>query len=107
MRLANGSRAGLPGLALTIAASRLPMDGRRSTRNSASLICAAFPRTISFTTKPGGDRIRCCTYFPTGIGISATASQISVWVHSNVDSVEIFLNGKSQGSQEGPAPDAS
>ncbi len=24
---------------------------------------------------------------------------ISVWVHSNVDSVEVFLNGKSQGSQ--------
>ncbi len=25
---------------------------------------------------------------------------ISVWVHSNVDSVEVFLNGKSQGSQK-------
>ena len=25
---------------------------------------------------------------------------ISVWVHSNVDSVELFLNGKSQGSQK-------
>jgi len=25
---------------------------------------------------------------------------ISVWVHSNLDSVEVFLNGKSQGSQK-------
>ena len=27
---------------------------------------------------------------------------ISVWVHSNLDSVELFLNGKSQGSQKVP-----
>jgi len=29
-----------------------------------------------------------------------TCQPISLWVHSNVDSVELFLNGKSQGSQQ-------
>ena len=75
MRLGNGCRAALPGPALTTAASQRLTDGRRSTRSSVSSTCAASPRTTSITTKPGGDRSRCCTSSLTGIGSSGKAKR--------------------------------
>src|SRR6204780_100040 len=38
--------------------------------------------------------------FPHWNGDQGEGEPISVWVHSNLDSVELFLNGKSQGSQK-------
>ncbi len=37
------------------------------------------------------------------LGGSVKARPIPVWVHSNLDEVELFLNGKSLGSTEGEA----
>ena len=67
------------------AGSRRRTDGLRSIRNSASSTCAAFPKTTSITTKHGGDRSRCCTCFPIGIGSSVKASRspcgcIPTWI---------------------------
>ena len=43
---------------------------------------------------------RCCTYFRTGTGPGLEGQEIAVWVHSNLDKVELFLNGQSLGAKE-------
>ena len=71
---ANGRRAALPGPVSTIAASPRPMAGPPSTRNSASWTCAAFPRTPSTTTRPGGVASRRCTCSRTGTSRAGKAT---------------------------------
>ena len=101
-RRANGRRADLRGQGLTIAASQRHMDGRRSTRNSASWTCAASRRTTSTTTRLGGERSRSLHVFPHWNWTEREGDEISVWVYSNLDEVELLVNGKSQGSQKVP-----
>jgi beta-galactosidase len=62
--------------------------GRPSTRNSASSISAASPKTIFITTKPGGDQSQCCICSLTGTGSSAKASRFQsgctrTWMRSS------------------------
>ena len=99
---ASGRRAALPGPASTIAASRRPTAGPRSTRSSASWTCADFPRTPSTTTRRGGARSRSLHLFPHWNFEGREGDEIPVWVYSNLDEVELFVNGKSLGSQKVP-----
>ena len=92
--------AALPGPASIIAASPRPTAGPPSTRNSASWTCADFPRTTSTITRPGGARSRYCICSRIGIGSSAKASRSPVWVHSNLDEVELFLNGRAKADRK-------
>ena len=66
----SGKPADLPGLASTIAASRLPTDGLRSARSSASSTRAGFRRTTSITTRRGGGRNPRCICSRTGTGMA-------------------------------------
>ena len=44
----------------------------------------------------------CCICFRTGTWEGREGEEIPVWVHSNLDEVELFLNGKSLGRQKVP-----
>ena len=88
MPRANGWQADSPGPDSIIAASRRRMVGRRSIRSSALSTCADFRKTIFITTRPGGERSRCCICFRTGIGAGARGSRlrcgcIRIWIRSN------------------------
>jgi beta-galactosidase len=99
-RAPSGWPAALCGPASTIAASPRPTPGPTSARSTASSIPADFPRTRSSTTSRGGPRNRCCTSSRTGTGPDMEGKEIAVWVHSNMDKVELFLNGQSLGIKE-------
>ena len=100
---ASGRQAGLHGLALIIAASPRLMDGLRSTRSSASWICADFPRTTSFITRRGGRKEPMLHLFPHWNWEGREGEEIPVWVFSNLDEVELLVNGKSAGTSKGSA----
>ena len=98
-----GRRAASPGPASIIAASLPRMAGHRSTRSSASSTCADFRRTTSTTTRRGGGKSRCVHVFPHWNWTGREGEEIKVWVYSNQDEVELFVNGKSAGSAESAA----
>ena len=95
-----GCRAGSCGRGSTIAANPRRTAGRTSARNTASSTPAASRRTRSTTTSHGGPRSRCCTCFRTGTGRAWKGKEIAVWVHSNLDRVELLLNGQSLGAKD-------
>ncbi len=41
-------------------------------------------------------------FLRTGIGLAKEGQPIDVWVNSNADNVELFLNGKSLGKKDMP-----
>ena len=93
----------MPGPASTIAASPRPTAGPPSTRSSASSTCAVFPRTTFFYYKAWwGIGAGLCICFPHWNFEGREGDEIPVWVYSNLDEVELFVNGKSQGSQKVP-----
>ncbi len=44
----------------------------------------------------------CCIFHHIGIGRDKRGQPIDVWVNSNADNVELFLNGKSLGKKDMP-----
>ena len=97
-----GSPAGLPGPALIIAANRRPTAGRASTRISASWTPAAFPRTTSTITRPGGANRPMVHLLPHWTWPGKEGQEIDVRCFSNCEEVEVFLNGQSLGRQAMP-----
>ena len=61
-----------------------------------------FPKDTSTTTRRGGARSRSLHLFPHWNFEGREGDEIPVWVHSNLDEVELFVNGKSLGSQKVP-----
>ena len=99
---ASGRPAALPGPASTIAASPRPTAGPPSTRSSASWTCADFPRTPSIYYKAWWGKEPSLHLFPHWNFEGREGDEIPVWVYSNLDEVELFVNGKSPGSQKVP-----
>ena len=100
MRRAISCPEGLRGPASTIVASRLLMAGRRSIRSSALWTCAAFRRTTSIYYKAWWGAEPVLHLFPHWNWEERMGEPMTVWVHSNLDEVELFLNGKSLGSKK-------
>ena len=95
-----GSRAASCGPASTTAASHRRISGRTSVRNTASSTLAAFPRTPSSTTSRGGPSKPVLHLFPHWNWPGLEGQEIAVWVHSNLDRVELFHNGQSLGAKD-------
>ena len=92
-------RVDLRGRGSIIAASPLPTAGLASIPISALWTSAAFPRTIFTITRLGGVQRTFLHLFPHWNWEGKQGEEIQVWVHSNLDRVELFLNGQSQGAQ--------
>ena len=92
----------MPGPALTIAENRRRMDGLRSTRSLGSSTCAGSPRTRSYYYKAWWGKEPSLHLFPHWNFEGSEGEEIPVWVYSNLDEVELFLNGASLGSQKVP-----
>ena len=95
-----GSREASCGRGSTIAVNPRPTSGPTSARSTGLSIPAASPKTRSTTTNPGGLPSRFCTSSRIGIGRAWKGKEIAVWVYSNLDKVELFLNGQSLGAKE-------
>ena len=95
-----GSRAVLSGPASIIAASPRPIGGPTSARNTELSTPADFPRTPSTTTSRGGPTKPVLHLFPHWNWPGMEGKEIAVWVYSNLDRVELFLNGASLGTKE-------
>ncbi len=100
MRRVSGKRAGLHGPASTIAASQPLTDGRRSTRNFGIVDTCGFPKDNFFYYKAWWTKEPVLHLFPHWTWEGREGEEIPVWVYSNLDEVELFLNGKSQGRQK-------
>ena len=95
-----GSPAASCGPASTTAASPRPTSGRTSARSTASSTPAGSPRTPSTTTRRGGPNKPVLHLFPHWNWPGLEGQEIAVWVHSNLDRVELFLNGQSLGAKD-------
>ncbi len=78
------------------------MAGPRSTLNSASSTCADFPKDTFYYYKSWWGKEPVLHLFPHWNFEGREGDEIPVWVYSNADSVELFVNGKSQGSKPVP-----
>ena len=103
------SRASSCGPASTTWASRRRSTARRRAPISASSTCAAFPRiATTCIAATGGPMRRRSTSCRTGTGRTASGKNVPVFVYTNGDSAELFLNGKSLGRRtKGSAPHAA
>ena len=88
------------GRASITAASLRPTGGPTSARSTASSTCAASPRTASSTSRRGGPPKPVLHLFPHWNWPGLEGQEIAVWVHSNLDRVELFLNGQSLGAKD-------
>jgi beta-galactosidase len=61
-----------------------------------------FPKDTFFTTNHGGRNEPVLHLFPHWNFEGREGEEIPVWVYSNLDEVELFVNGKSLGSQKVP-----
>jgi hypothetical protein len=93
----------LCGQVLIIAGNQRPTSGPISILILASWICAAFLKIYITIIKAGGRTKIYCIFLLTGTGPIKGEKEIDVWVNSNADDVELFLNGKSLGKKEMPA----
>ncbi len=86
------------GQVLIIEENRLRAIGLRSVRSSVSSIHADFPRITITITKPNGpiNRVR-VHVFPHWNWPERRGEEINVWVHSNCEEVQLWLNDKSLG----------
>ena len=86
---------------ITVESPRL-FTGPISILISVSWICADFPKIFIIIISPGGRIKMCCIYPRTGTGKTKRGQPIDVWVNTNADNVELFLNGKSLGKKDMP-----
>src|SRR5258708_31759958 len=59
-----------------------------------------FPKDNYYYSKAGWGHEAVLHLFPHWNWEQRLGEKIAVWVHSNLDEVELFLNGQSQGSQK-------
>ena len=94
----------LYGQVLIIVANPHLLNGPISIRILVLWICAAFQKIFITIIKAGGQIKMCCIFhhIGTGAGWIKEGKPIDVWVNSNADDVELFLNGKSLGKKDMP-----
>ena len=92
----------LCGQVLIIAVSQLPINGPISIRILVSWICVVFPKIFITIINHGGPIKMYCIFLHIGTGKIKEGKPIDVWVNTNADNVELFLNGKSLGKKDMP-----
>ena len=95
-------RAAMYGRASTTRANRRRMAGPASTPTSASWTSAGFPKTRTTTTSVWWGDKPVVHLLPHWNWPGKEGQNIDVWVHSNADRVELFLNGTSLGAKDMP-----
>ena len=96
-----------------VAGRRLHLDGLRLPRRAFALPVAQHQLAVRhhrylrlsqgqllLLPGRGGRRSPCCTCSRTGTGRGYEGKEIAVWVYSNLDRVELFLNGQSLGAKD-------
>ena len=102
MARANGRRAALPGPASTIAGEPTPYGWPSINSQFGIVDMCGFPKDTFYYYKAWWGAEPVLHLFPHWNFEGREGEEIPVWVYSNLDEVELFVNGKSQGSQKVP-----